>query len=86
MISRRDLFLRAHQLVAWNGNTVREVGRAAAFARFLRAASAEAKAGKLASFAPEAVKVRAIQSVKDAIVFERNRPCSPSAPDRSPMS
>jgi hypothetical protein len=67
MYSRRDIFLRAHQLVSWNPSFVRQDGRAATFARFLRHAWNEAKAGTLPSFAPAAVRAREIAAVQDNI-------------------
>lgn len=71
--NRSDLFRRAHQLVSWNGNKVREMGRAGAFSHFLRYAWAEFRAGKLPSFAPEAVAARKAQSIRDHIVEIRNK-------------
>jgi hypothetical protein len=73
MFDRRTIFLRAHQLVSWNKNHVRKDGYAATFAYFLARAWNEARTGTLPSFAPEAVRARAIEAIKSNIVCIWNK-------------
>ncbi|MEA2756813.1 MAG: hypothetical protein QOJ54_3102 [Aliidongia sp.] len=73
MFTRADIFRRAHQLRVWNRKTRNEKFDRKGFGRWLRMAWAEAKAGTLPSFAPEAVRARAIEAIKSNIVCIWNK-------------
>jgi hypothetical protein len=64
MFTRTDIFSRAHQLRVLNRKTMNEKFDRKGFGQWLRMAWAEAKAGTLPSFAPAAVRERAIAAIK----------------------
>lgn len=67
MCNRRSIFLRAHQLRAWNRRTG-EISNPKAFGRWLRMAWAEAKASTLPSFEPAAIEAANIEAVRSTIM------------------